>query len=211
MVVDALGDVRPVVLVAQSIGGLTVPLVCEQVDADLLILVNAMIPKPGGTGAQWCANTEQAEAAAEYAVSQVRDTAFDPVEDYFHDVPESVKEEAFAAGEPPQSGAPFGEPWPLSSWPAVPTRVIVGRDDRQFPAEFQRRVAEDRLKVTPEVIPGGTRSRWPIRASYLISSSSTSRNGEAGPRQGRAQHTSPAGELSIGEPVKGGLWRCEYS
>jgi hypothetical protein len=33
--------------------------------------------------------------------------------------------------------------------------VLVGRDDRFFPAPFQRRVAEERLGITPDEMPGG--------------------------------------------------------
>ena len=40
-------------------------------------------------------------------------------------------------------------------WPDVPTRVLAGRDDRFFPAEFQRRIAADRLGLDVEEIPGG--------------------------------------------------------
>src|SRR5215510_12383285 len=48
-VVRAIGnrDPRHVVLVAQSLAGFTVPLVCERVPVALLVFVNAMIPKPG--------------------------------------------------------------------------------------------------------------------------------------------------------------------
>ena len=34
-------------------------------------------------------------------------------------------------------------------------RVIVGSDDRFFPVEFQRRVAQERLGITPGELPGG--------------------------------------------------------
>jgi pimeloyl-ACP methyl ester carboxylesterase len=33
--------------------------------------------------------------------------------------------------------------------------VISGRDDRLFPLEFQRRVAQDRLGLEVDVVPGG--------------------------------------------------------
>src|SRR5688572_8997193 len=46
-VVAAIGDRAPVVLVAQSMGGLTAPLVCDRVPVELLVLVNAMVPAPG--------------------------------------------------------------------------------------------------------------------------------------------------------------------
>ena len=37
----------------------------------------------------------------------------------------------------------------------MPIRVIASADDRFFPLDFQRRVARDRLKMDPEVLPGG--------------------------------------------------------
>jgi hypothetical protein len=55
----------------------------------------------------------------------------------------------------PQSGTPFEEPWPLEAWPDVPTRFLLCRDDRFFPAEFQRRVVRERLGITPDEMPGG--------------------------------------------------------
>jgi hypothetical protein len=46
-VVDAIGDAKDLVLVAQSFSGFTAPLVCERVPVDLMVLVAAMIPVPG--------------------------------------------------------------------------------------------------------------------------------------------------------------------
>ena len=65
-VVAAIGDRSPVVLVAQSMGGLTAPLVCERVPVELLVLLNAMVPLPGETGGEWWTATGQGEAAAAY-------------------------------------------------------------------------------------------------------------------------------------------------
>jgi hypothetical protein len=50
-VIRAIGDRGPggVVLVAQSLAGFTVPLVCQEVAVALIALVNAMVPKPGET------------------------------------------------------------------------------------------------------------------------------------------------------------------
>src|SRR5262249_32004078 len=42
---------RPLVLVAQSLAGFVAPLVCEQVPVDLMVLVAAMVPRPGESGA----------------------------------------------------------------------------------------------------------------------------------------------------------------
>ena len=55
----------------------------------------------------------------------------------------------------PQPSTPLGQPWPLERLPDIPTHVISGRDDRMFPAEFQRRVAEER-GITPTPFRAGT-------------------------------------------------------
>src|SRR5262245_8410480 len=63
-VVRAIGSRTPkrVSVVAQSRGGFTAPLVCARVPVALLVLVNAMIPKPGETPGEWWSNTGHAEA-----------------------------------------------------------------------------------------------------------------------------------------------------
>jgi pimeloyl-ACP methyl ester carboxylesterase len=50
---------------------------------------------------------------------------------------------------------PLDEPWPLTAWPNVPTRVLAGRHDRMFPLDFQRRVARERLGIEVEAVDGG--------------------------------------------------------
>jgi surfactin synthase thioesterase subunit len=156
-VVTAVGSRGHLVVVGQSMGAMTAPLVCRRLRVDLLVLVNPMIPVPGESGGDWWHNTGQAAAAASMATAEGRDpeAAFDPLEVFFHDVPDSVVAEAMAMGEPPQSDRPFTDPWPLAAWPAVATKVVSGADDRLFPVDFQRRQAQDRLDITPEVVPGG--------------------------------------------------------
>jgi Alpha/beta hydrolase family len=154
-VVDAAADRPagdPLVVVAQSMGGLTAPLVCGRLPVDLLVLLNAMVPLPGETGGDWWTTTGQAAAAAEAAAANGWPDDEDAV--FFHDVPAEVT--AVAMGQPfEQSGTPFGEPWPLPAWPRVPTCVLAARDDRLFPLEFQRRVAAERLGLAVEEVPGG--------------------------------------------------------
>src|SRR5437588_7798580 len=75
--------------------------------------------------------------------------------EFFHDVPPDVVAEAFARGERGQSGTPFEKPWPLDRWPAVPTRFLLCRDDRFFPADFMRRVVAERLAIIPDEIESG--------------------------------------------------------
>ncbi|MFF3254956.1 alpha/beta fold hydrolase [Actinacidiphila glaucinigra] len=157
-VVAAAGDRAPLVLVAQSMAGFSAPLACERLGDRLvlLVLVNAMVPAPGETAGEWWAATGQPEArrALDLAEGRPVDGEFDPLVTFFHDLPGHVAEEALAQGNP-QSDTPFGQPFPLPAWPDVPTRVVVGRDDRLFPAAFQRRVARERLGVEADVLPGG--------------------------------------------------------
>lgn len=73
---------------------------------------------------------------------------------FYHDVPRELASEALKRGRA-QSEARMGEPWPLKAWPDVPTRFLLCRDDRLFPADFLRRVARERLGITPDEIDGG--------------------------------------------------------
>jgi pimeloyl-ACP methyl ester carboxylesterase len=57
IVVRAIGARSNVILVAQSLGGFTAPLVCARVAVRMLVLVNAMIPQPDETAGAWWANT----------------------------------------------------------------------------------------------------------------------------------------------------------
>jgi pimeloyl-ACP methyl ester carboxylesterase len=157
-VVSAIGGRRDgLVLVGQSLGGFTVPLVGERVPAQQLVLVNAMTPRAGESAGEWWDATGQEAARADKARRDGREPGtFDPFEDFLHDVAPDVLAEATAVGAPEQSGTPFEAPWPLAAWPDIPTRFLQGRDDRFFPLEFQRRVVAQRLPgVEVEELPGG--------------------------------------------------------
>ena len=158
-VMRAIGSRAPrsIVLVAQSLAGFVAPLVARQVPVASLILVNAMIPKPGERPGEWWAHTRQGEAKREQNRRDGRaaDAPFDPLLEFFHDVPQPVIDAAWAQGEPRQSDTVFGSPCTFEIWPDVPTHVLIGRDDRFFPAEFQRRVARERLGIPGDEMPGG--------------------------------------------------------
>jgi pimeloyl-ACP methyl ester carboxylesterase len=153
-IVAAIGDRSPVGLVAQSMGGLSAPLVCDRVPVELIVLLNAMVPRPGETGGEWWTATGQHEAQAAYHRQLGLPEEADEATVFFHDVPADVVAEAMAQ-EFVQSGRPFEDPWPLERWPDVPTRVVAGRDDRLFPLEFQRRIAAERLGLDVDELPGG--------------------------------------------------------
>jgi pimeloyl-ACP methyl ester carboxylesterase len=160
IVVESVAEVSaatgPLVLVGQSLGAFTAPIVATRVPTALIVLVNPMVPTAGEPGEQWWENTGQRAARiAHFARIGLSRQDFDPVEDFFHDVPTAVRNEALRQPEPQQSATPFEGPWPLNDWPDVPTRVIAGNDDRLFPLEFQRRVVRERLGLEVDVMPGG--------------------------------------------------------
>jgi pimeloyl-ACP methyl ester carboxylesterase len=157
VVCRAVADVTgPLVVVGQSMGAFTAPIVATRVPTSAIVLVNPMVPAAGESpGTWWAATGQRADRVAYFARIGLGDRDFDEVEDFFHDVPDAVRAEAFSQPEPRQSDTPFERPWPLRSWPDVPTRVVQGSDDRCFPLEFQRRVVRERLGLDVDVMPGG--------------------------------------------------------
>lgn len=153
-VVAAIGDHDDVVLVAQSMGGFTAPMVCARVPVDLLVLVNAMIPVPGETPGQWWGNTGSTEARVAAAEAGGYSAEFDLATYFLHDVPAEVAAVG-AAHERPEADVAFSQPCDIDRWPDVTTRVLAAAGDRFFPLEFQRRVARDRLGIDIDEVPGG--------------------------------------------------------
>jgi pimeloyl-ACP methyl ester carboxylesterase len=154
LVLAAMGDRQDVVLVAQSMGAFTAPMVCARRSVGLLILVNAMIPRPGETPGEWWGNTgsEGARIAAARDGGYPEEFSLDTY--FLHDLPAEVLASGKASGRP-EAGIAFGQPCAIDRWPDVPTRVIAGRDDRFFPLEFERRLARDRLGLDVDPVPGG--------------------------------------------------------
>jgi pimeloyl-ACP methyl ester carboxylesterase len=148
-VVEAIGDRTELVLVAQSFGAFTAPLVCARVPVELMVLVAGMIPLPGEKGEDWSANTGYDQAARDQDADDNSEIAV-----FYHDVPPELAAEALSRGRD-QAETPGLEPWPLDAWPDVPTRYLLCRDDRFFPAEWMRGVVRERLGITPDEIDGG--------------------------------------------------------
>ena len=123
-----------------SLGGFTAPLVCARMPAQLLVLVAAMVPSPGELFADWWTN-------AGYEKSGYEDV-------FYHDVPPALAAEAKRRERGEDSKA-LQEPWPLEAWPDVPTRYLLCRDDRMFPAAWARRHARERLNLEADEIDGG--------------------------------------------------------
>ncbi len=145
-VISAIPEPTDLVVVAHSFGGFTAPLVCDRVGADLLVMVNGMIPAPGESPGEWWANTAWNGRSPE--------TEEETIDVFLNDVSYEMARDTLARAKA-QSGTPFEKAWPLEAWPQVRTRVLIGRDDHFLPADFQRRLARERLGVTAEEMDGG--------------------------------------------------------
>src|SRR3569833_3048894 len=97
----------------------------------------------------WWVNTGSEEARRENVDREGRSPVFDLVSGFFHDVPPEVTAAAMSGEQRAESAAAWTDPWPLDAWPSVPTRFLLCRNDRFFPASFMRRVVRDRLGITP--------------------------------------------------------------
>jgi len=139
-VLQAVGDRTDLVVVGHSLGGFTAPLVCAHVRAELLVLVAAMIPAPGELFADWWRNTGYEESR--------HDDVF------YHDVRPGLAAEARRRARSEVSAA-LREPWPLATWPNTPTKYLLCRDDRMFPAPWVRRHVRERLGIECDEIGGG--------------------------------------------------------
>ena len=154
LVLEAIGERQDVVLVAQSLGAFTAPLVCNRAAVRELILVNAMIPVPGETPGAWWENTGWAVAQRSAAQAQGYSTEFDVGTYFLHDVPPDVAAEG-ETHQRPEADAVFESVCNFDEWPIIPIRILAGEADRFFPIDFQRRVARERLGLEPDVVPGG--------------------------------------------------------
>jgi len=154
-VVGAIADRRDLVVVGQSFGGFTAPLVADRLPVDVLVLVTGMVPDPGQPPADWWGNTGYEQAVQEQARRDGGKTGNDdPFVSFYHDVPRALAEEALSK-ERAESNTAYHDPWPLDAWPAVPTRFVLCTEDRFFPPSFMRRVVAERLDIVPDEITSG--------------------------------------------------------
>ncbi|TMQ91207.1 alpha/beta hydrolase [Actinomadura soli] len=154
LVVREIGDRRDLVVVGHSLGGFTAPLVADRLPVDVLVYLAGMIPDPGETPADWWGNTGYGAAVREQAAKDGGLTGNDdPFIGFYNGVPRELAEEALSR-ERGQSDATYSAPLPLAAHPDVPTKFILAKDDRFFPADFFRRLAPERLGVVPDEIPG---------------------------------------------------------
>ena len=154
-VISAVGARKRLAIVAQSFGGFTAPIVADRLGAEALILVAAMIPRPGERPDDYWKNTGYREAVEKQSARDGGVTGHqDPYVLFYHDVPRRLAESAMRRGRS-QSATPGAAPWPLDAWPRVRTKCVICTEDRFFPAGYLRRVVEERLGVLPDEIAAG--------------------------------------------------------
>jgi pimeloyl-ACP methyl ester carboxylesterase len=149
----AIDDRPDVVLVAQSLGGFLAPMVDKPVR--MIVFVNAMIPLPGETPDEWWVDTESGAARRAAAEGDGRNPEFDLHSYFLHDLPADAAAELMSGEAREPADSAMADACEFKSWPEVPIKVVVGRDDRFFPADFQCRVAKDRLGIDADVVVGG--------------------------------------------------------
>jgi pimeloyl-ACP methyl ester carboxylesterase len=155
-VVAATGDRPDAIVAAHSFGAFTAPLVADRLAARALVLVAGMIPAPGERPADWWANVGYQDAVRAQAARDGGLTGSDdPYVCYYHDVPRPLAEEALRRERAHPSEPAYAQPWPLDAWPGVPTRFVLFRQDRCFPPQLFRRLAPERLGVTPDELDAG--------------------------------------------------------
>ncbi|MBS1882509.1 MAG: alpha/beta hydrolase [Actinobacteria bacterium] len=138
---------RRLAILGQSLGAFSASLAADRLRPDHLILLAPMIPKPGETADEWWAATRHAEAIASLRERFGPPADWDEeamAELFYHDVDEATLAASAEFEGVPGTGL-FEEPFAPSHWPFIPTTVLVPRDDRMFPLEFQRRVMRERL------------------------------------------------------------------
>ncbi len=155
-VVGAVGQHDDLVVVGQSFGAFTAPLVAARRPVSRLVLVAGMVPRPGEAPEDWWERTGYAEAAAQQAAADGGVTGHeDPRIAYYHDVPEPLAAEALGRERAHPSMAAYSQPWPLDRWPDVRTRFVLCTEDRMLPPAFLRRVVLDRLGIVPSQVGSG--------------------------------------------------------
>jgi SAM-dependent methyltransferase len=155
-VIAAVADRRDLVVVAQSFGGFTAPLVAVRLPVDALVFVAAMVPSPGEAPSDWWDRTGYRQAVEAEAARDGGATGNeDPYVCYYHDVPRALAAQALSRERAHPSAACGVSPWPLQALPDVPTHFVLCTEDRLFPPDFLRRVVADRLGIVPDEIAAG--------------------------------------------------------
>ncbi len=154
--VDAIGDRTDLVVVAQSFGGFTAPLVCDRLPVDLLVLVAGMVPRPGQPPGDWWANTGYQQARREHD-ERAGGPPADDIALFLHDVPPDLAAEALRRGRDQSTASPSATP---RSWPTAWRRTGPAPRDRRPGADRSdlngRRLGD---QLHPLVVPHDSQTK----------------------------------------------------
>lgn len=156
VVYDALGTREEVVLVGWSLGGLTIPLVAARRPVRELVFLCALIPEPGKS---------LLEQGFDFLGTAPAEWQADHGDGSFSILPEAIGRYLAQDVDPAvaadlatrlrrQCVTPYIEPCPLQSFPDVPCRYILCREDRIVRPDWSRQAARERLGVDPTELPG---------------------------------------------------------
>ena len=149
---QAIGDRREVVLVAQSMGGFTAPMVGKPVA--MIVLLNAMIPDPGETPGQWFENTGAGEARCAADAAAGRSGEFDASTHFLHDLSSRAMDRPV---RPPI--LPSGSRVCSGAGPASRSRCWPPPTTASFPLSSSAASPKTGSASTPTRFPAGTWSR----------------------------------------------------
>lgn len=163
VVLDALGDAQEVVLVAHSLGGLTASVVADRRPVRELVLVAALLPKPGVAMSQDVATFDDTFAtgwerrSAHQLIGQHGSSTWPvdaAVDAFYHDCDPVLA--VWAARQlRPQAWTVAGQPSPLLAYPDVETHAIVCADDRVLNPAGSARLAHERFGARVTWLEGG--------------------------------------------------------
>jgi pimeloyl-ACP methyl ester carboxylesterase len=164
LILSSIAIADDVVIVGHSMGGLTAPIVAAERPVRELVLLCAIAPVVGMSSDEV---TTKPDFLSDYkrAHEELIKPAVDADGRYLPLPPEVARELYFQDCSPvlqewaveqfrPQASLPLSEVTPLRKWPQVPTRVIIGQEDRAVSPAWSRRFFRERHGIVPEEIPG---------------------------------------------------------
>ncbi|MDV3127318.1 alpha/beta hydrolase [Mycobacterium sp. 21AC1] len=151
-------DPLSTVLVGHSAGGLTAPLVARQYPVLHMVFLAAVLPRPAMSLEQQFRSEPGAEVDGFTWLTR-NDGLLEMTNDvarrhFFHDCPPDVAEAAVGRLRL-QTPTTLEEKSPLEVWPDVTSDYVVCERDRVLAPGWQRRLAIERLGVTPASLDAG--------------------------------------------------------
>jgi hypothetical protein len=183
----------------------------------------AMIPSPGEAPRDYWTNTGYQPAKLDHVEPPEGASAEDAatIATFFHDVPPELAAEALKRVRD-QSETPAAKPWPVEAWPDAPTRFLLCRDDRLFPADrMRRRATQWPPSISSGVIPKcsfttraarrnwrtGSRRTFPIVRSSRRRRPPHLQKSGGGHSTNAAQHAIRIGAVMLDDGPSGGVLR----